>query len=80
MIDHPPPLARFRNQAGQHWLICKKGKNMIFETKSAAREYAVDQTALTRRKHKAVKASAWVFDRQTGGYSLLPRYTVILSA
>ena len=51
---------------------------MIFETKSAAREYAKDQTALTRRIHKAVNALAWVFDRETGEYSLQPRYTVIL--
>lgn len=52
---------------------------MIFETKAAAREYAADQTALTRRKHKAVKANAWVYDRQTGEYSLSPRYTAILA-
>lgn len=51
---------------------------MIFETRSAAREYAKDQTQLTRRAHKAMAAMAWVYDRQSGEYSLQPRYTVVL--
>ncbi len=51
---------------------------MIFETRAAARAYAADQTSLTHRAHKAVAALAWIFDRQTGEYSLEPRFTVVL--
>lgn len=52
---------------------------MIFETRASARTYAADQTALTRRIHKAVAALAWVYDRQSGEYSLERRYTVCLA-
>lgn len=52
---------------------------MIFETKASAREYAKDQTQLTRRTHKAAPCQAWIHDRRTGSYELMPRYTVILA-
>lgn len=51
---------------------------MIFERYIDALEYSVSQFRDTGRKHKAVKAKAWVFDRQSGEYTLLDRFTVIL--
>jgi hypothetical protein len=53
---------------------------MQFDTMNAAREYAATQTSDTRRIHKAVRANGWRFDRISGDYSLVPCWTVTLSA
>jgi hypothetical protein len=54
---------------------------MTFNTHKAASDYAKSVTADMRgvHKHKAVKASAWRFDRTTGEYSLTSCWTVVLA-
>ena len=53
---------------------------MFFDTISAAREYAKSQTADMRgRKHKVEACNQWVFDRYSGEYNLVPRFTVVLA-
>lgn len=51
---------------------------MIFERYKDALEYSVGLIRDTGRLHKAVKAKAWVYDRKTGEYDLVDRYTIIL--
>lgn len=51
---------------------------MKFETIKQAIDYAKDQSSITHRKHKAVKSTAWYFDRLTGKYYLKDCFTVVL--